>query len=199
MSHGGVRSEVPRRDRVVHGHEAPRTSRQRILEAAYLVIERDGATGLTLDAVAAEAEVSKGGLLYHFPSKEALVSAMMVGLCEAFGAAASEAAEADPEPVGRTVRAYLAASAGEVGRSRRWLALVGALALYPELVDIWRADVLAGLVADEEEGIDPAAAAIVRLTADGLWLSGVLGLSEVVADVRPQVLKRLEEMSRSRS
>jgi AcrR family transcriptional regulator len=44
-------------------------ARERILEAAYTVAERSGAAALTLDAVAAEAKVSKGGLLYHFPSK----------------------------------------------------------------------------------------------------------------------------------
>jgi len=36
-----------------------------------------GAKHLTLDAVAARAGVSKGGLLYHFPSKEDLLTAMV--------------------------------------------------------------------------------------------------------------------------
>lgn len=39
-----------------------------------------GERGATLDAVARDAGVSKGGLIYHFPSREALV----VGLCERF-------------------------------------------------------------------------------------------------------------------
>ena len=36
-----------------------------------------GAVHLTLDAVAERAGVSKGGLLYHFPSKESLLQAMV--------------------------------------------------------------------------------------------------------------------------
>jgi AcrR family transcriptional regulator len=47
--------------------------REEILDATEAVIGREGVAGLTLDAVAAECDVSKGGLLHHFPSKDALV------------------------------------------------------------------------------------------------------------------------------
>lgn len=53
------------------------SSRQKILQAAEGVVARDGGANLTLDAVAREAGVSKGGLLYHFPSKDALLSAIL--------------------------------------------------------------------------------------------------------------------------
>ena len=48
-------------------------TRARIRVAAAKVIERDGAGHLTLEKVAAEADLSKGGLLYHYPSKDALL------------------------------------------------------------------------------------------------------------------------------
>ena len=41
------------------------------------MIRRDGPQALTLDAVAAEAGVSKGGLLYHFASKRDLLDAVV--------------------------------------------------------------------------------------------------------------------------
>lgn len=47
-----------------------------LLDAAERVVFRDGAGQLTMDAVAAEAGVSKGGVLYAFPSKDALIDAM---------------------------------------------------------------------------------------------------------------------------
>jgi AcrR family transcriptional regulator len=50
--------------------------RNRILQAAERVVTEVGAARLTLDLVAQEADVSKGGLLYHFPSKEALLGAL---------------------------------------------------------------------------------------------------------------------------
>lgn len=172
-------------------------TRERILEAAYAVAERSGVAALTLDAVAAEAEVSKGGLLYHFPSKEALLSGMVDGLCRTCRDLAAAAAQADPEPLGRSARAYLAASAGDLWHSSRWMALMGALVLNPGLLDAWRADVLAGRAADEEEGVDPAAAAIVRLAADGMWLWGILGLPGPDGALKAKVLAGLNQMTRT--
>jgi AcrR family transcriptional regulator len=56
---------------------SPRPARDRLLDAAERVVVESGATHLTLDAVAKSAGVSKGGLLYHFPSKEALLEGML--------------------------------------------------------------------------------------------------------------------------
>src|SRR4029450_10379480 len=50
--------------------------RDRILEAAERVVGDIGAGRMTLDVVAQAAGVSKGGLLYHFPSKESLLGAL---------------------------------------------------------------------------------------------------------------------------
>ncbi len=51
--------------------------RDRLLDAAEKVVARDGVNNLTLNTVAAEAGVSKGGLLYHFPHRRSLVDATM--------------------------------------------------------------------------------------------------------------------------
>ncbi len=56
-------------------------SRRKILEAAALVAVRDGLGAVTLDAVAKEAKISKGGLLYHFRSKDDLIAAMLEDFC----------------------------------------------------------------------------------------------------------------------
>ena len=57
---------------------APRTnSRDRILAAAVEVAQEAGAGNLSLDAVAQRAGVSKGGLLYNFPSKAKLLQALV--------------------------------------------------------------------------------------------------------------------------
>ncbi|TCP22440.1 TetR/AcrR family transcriptional regulator [Rhodovulum adriaticum] len=54
-----------------------RNARSRILDAAEAVALREGARHLTLDAAAREAGLSKGGVLYHFPSKQALLDGML--------------------------------------------------------------------------------------------------------------------------
>lgn len=48
-----------------------------ILEAAEAVVVEVGAARLTIDAVAERSGISKGGVLYHFPSKEALLEGMV--------------------------------------------------------------------------------------------------------------------------
>jgi AcrR family transcriptional regulator len=52
------------------------SSHDRILDAAADVITARGISAFTLDAVAQAAGVSKGGLLYHFSSKDSLISGL---------------------------------------------------------------------------------------------------------------------------
>src|SRR5262245_65257609 len=71
--------------------------RDRILDAAERVVGDVGAARMTLDGVAQAAGVSKGGLLYHFPSKESLLGALAQRYVESFdeciGAARGELQE----------------------------------------------------------------------------------------------------------
>lgn len=56
----------------------PRTiDRDKVLDAAEAVVTRAGAAGLTIDAVAREAGITKGGVQYAFGSKENLIRAMI--------------------------------------------------------------------------------------------------------------------------
>lgn len=51
--------------------------RQQLLDAALVVFAREGYTGASMEAVAVEAGTSKPTLYKHYPSKEALFTAMM--------------------------------------------------------------------------------------------------------------------------
>ncbi|MGO4383258.1 TetR/AcrR family transcriptional regulator [Specibacter sp. RAF43] len=53
------------------------SARDRVLQAYEELLINDGPRAATLDAVAAGAGVSKGGLLYHFKSKEALTAGLL--------------------------------------------------------------------------------------------------------------------------
>ena len=54
-----------------------KTTRDALLDAADHIVASRGVARLTLEEVAREAGVSKGGLLYHFKSKDALTEAMI--------------------------------------------------------------------------------------------------------------------------
>mgnify|MGYP002636276428 CR=1 FL=1 len=53
-----------------------------ILSAAAQVVQSAGAGHLTIDAVAKQAALSKGGVLYHFPNKRALLEGMLADLMD---------------------------------------------------------------------------------------------------------------------
>ncbi|MBS1672357.1 MAG: TetR/AcrR family transcriptional regulator [Actinobacteria bacterium] len=55
----------------------PPHARERVLDAFEKLLLSDGERAATLDAVARAAGVSKGGLLYHFASKDELAGAMI--------------------------------------------------------------------------------------------------------------------------
>jgi len=53
------------------------TTKDRIIAAAMLITSCKGARHLTIDAVTTETGLSKGGVLYHFPSKTALLEGLV--------------------------------------------------------------------------------------------------------------------------
>ncbi len=59
-----------------------RKNRAAILEAALNVFSAHGFRGATVDQIAVEAGLSKPNLLYYFPSKEAIHTALLSGLLE---------------------------------------------------------------------------------------------------------------------
>lgn len=71
-------------------------SREKILAAAADVARESGPGNLSLDAVAARAGVSKGGLLYNFPSKARLMQALVEHYLAEFQSSLTDA-QADGE------------------------------------------------------------------------------------------------------
>ena len=153
---------------------------------------------MTLEAVAREAGVSKGGLLYHFPSKEALISGMIGRLIEGFTEALGrELARERGSASGRWLRAYAGASFAE----DRWYleasaGLLVAVAEDPTLLDPLRRGFEEGQRWAERDGIDPAVATLVRLAADGLFFAELLGFAPPEGRLRERVLEALLALTR---
>ena len=155
-------------------------TKDRLLDAAGAVVMREGAQALTLDAVAEEAEVSKGGLLYHFKSKRDLVEGMVERWLAEFGRE-MEGEDAD------FVRGYIKASApagNELGMLAALVADPSLLVAVRKQYGIWQDRV-------EREGRDPVDATVARLAADGLWLAELLGMGPPTGELRERVLQRL--------
>ncbi len=63
-----------------------------ILSTTLSILEREGVTAITLDRIAQEAGLSKGGLLYHFSSKEQLIDALVARAVSALSLPADQRA-----------------------------------------------------------------------------------------------------------
>ncbi len=157
---------------------------------------RDGVRNLTLDAVAAHAGVSKGGLLYHFRSKEDLAAAMIERSIAWFDDALADAAKDDRVTKGRYTRAYVRASLGMTpltgeGFDSLCSSITTALLSFPERLDPVREQGARTQDEIEHDGFDPVLATIIRLAVDGLWLSENFNLMRFDPALKAKVAARL--------
>jgi AcrR family transcriptional regulator len=167
----------------------PASTRDQLLDAAIRLVLDQGGAALTLDAVARLAGVSKGGLLYHFPSKDALIVGLIDRLCAEFDAALeAELARAEGPPAGRWLRTYIRLCFAPSDRELAFsAALLAAGAFNPELLTPLRERFAAWQRRAESDGVDPALATALRLAADGLWFDDLAGLVPLSAERRAAV------------
>jgi len=173
---------------------APDDTRAEIIEKALEVAAELGASGFTLDAVAARTTVSKGALLHHFPTKIALLEGMIDHLGEMHTETILAEAARDPEPYGRNARAYLRATVTEpvtpqdvsIGR-----VVMAACAIEPALAQRWCGWIEKVKVDDPSDPVGADDALMLRLMADGLWISDLFGIHKVSAEQRLALLSLL--------
>ena len=152
-------------------------TRDRLLDAFEDLLVEGGERSATLDAVAAAAAVSKGGLLYHFASKDALVDGVLARLDALALQDAENIRTAPAGPVDYLIRtsvhtgspldrAYIAGSRLAQGRDPRAMQV---------LADIRRR----WLSVIEEAVHDPDTAQAIMLISDGLYVNSSLAENEL--------------------
>lgn len=168
-------------------------ARERIIDAAEQVVIEYGARHLTFDAVACKAGVSRGGLLYHFPDKEALLKGMLDRLVER---GAAHRARKRAELVAGTEReivAHVLSFLEEDDKAKR----AHAAALFAA-----GADNLGLLVPFKEEyrklmddvtrdGLSFERAAVITLATDGLRLLELLSISPFDKEERCRIVDEM--------
>lgn len=173
--------------------------RERLLAAAAGLLVSVGVHGVTLDAVARSAGVSKGGLLHHFSNKQKLIEAVLADLLNKLGKDIDDHMTRDPEPYGRFTRAYVATTFVDFDgeRGNLWAALSVALLSDPSLRRIWGEWLTVQLEKHRETDTAPSLAT-VRLAADGVWLAHLLKHASVPMPDFAEVRRDLMALSRRR-
>ncbi|SET17790.1 TetR/AcrR family transcriptional regulator [Oceanicella actignis] len=169
-------------------------TRARILDAAARIARERGARHVTIDAVTAASGLSKGGVLYHFPSKAALLAALIAREVEALRArcdAHREAARGAPNP---TLRGFLSALEQMMDEGDRLpMAILAASAEDPALLDPVRAEFRARWARIAAETAAPDRAFAIWSAIEGLRLFDMFAAAP---EGRAQIRAALPELRR---
>jgi AcrR family transcriptional regulator len=168
-------------------------TRKAVLQAALTIIARDGPARLTLDAIARESGMSKGGLTHQFPTKDAVLKALLEHQIEYFGdftqryLAEAGAASAQPQ-----LAAQIATLREAITQPHSVaLAILGALTQDPSLMTRTREASGKTVDAIKTEAADPQLALLRWAAAQGLVLMSLFGLNPLTDQERGQLFARL--------
>jgi AcrR family transcriptional regulator len=168
--------------------------RERILDAALAVIAEAGACRMTLEAVAAAAAVSKGGLLYHFPDKQALLRGLLDRHLDRRKADFAQAQREHGAATADLLHARIAV-VDEPACASAALPLLGILALEPRLLARPQAESAEFIGRLRDDPARFAQALVVTLASSGLILSEALGTLPLTPDERAALIGELHRLA----
>ncbi|MCC8194433.1 MAG: TetR/AcrR family transcriptional regulator [Deltaproteobacteria bacterium] len=178
-----------------HQKKQPVYLRTRLLGAAGEIAAAGSVDAVTLDKVARNAGVSKGGLLHHFPSRQALIEALCEDMFQKWSDDIARRMHEDPIIEGRFTRAYIRSSlCGEAGKFN--MRLVGALTMAmswdASLRNQWKSWLEARISLAEGRENTPERC-LARAAADGLWLADYTGVDVLDPCIREAIVRKLIE------
>lgn len=147
----------------------PAEMRRRILEVAQELASTAGAEGVRFSEVAKRADVTTGGIVHHFPNKNALLAAVIEVLVEEMEHDVEDAiGRGEPAPY-LVTRVYLKHTLAET--NARFAALMRLVLSSSELGRLWNVG-LDRMLERAHPTDRSTKACLVRCAADGLWLEG---------------------------
>ncbi|WP_422660412.1 TetR family transcriptional regulator [Paenibacillus sp. EC2-1] len=167
----------------------------KLLEAASKVIITQGIGSLTLEAVAIEAGVSKGGLLYHFPNKEELIVGLNLYALERF----RNSIQLEMEAGKNYVEAYAIATLNDIFDPKYIgidASVLAASANHIEVLKMWNEECKRFTAEMKKEGIPFELGMSLRLACDGLWYSKIFGIGELNEEEQRRMITYLLERIR---
>jgi AcrR family transcriptional regulator len=173
-------------------------ARERIIDAAEQVVIRRGASHLTFDAVASEAGVSRGGLLYHFPDKEALLRGMLDRLLERAKERRAKKRAGLAEGPEREIVAHVLSFLEEDDKTKRAhaAALFATGAHDPGLLAPIKEEYRKFMDDLTGDGLRFERAAVIALATDGLRLLELLSVSPFNKEERRRIVKEMISLAK---
>lgn len=171
-------------------------TRKKLIGAASAIIKERGVGGFTLDAVAKHAGVSKGGLLHHYPSKDALISGIIEEEMQRFKEQLQIRYEQTEKKPGDLLRAYIQMSEQPYDDLIGFFGIMAAIGINPRLLDLVKREQmeLNDRLLQDAEGVQEAH--LILMTLDGLLYNDLFNLITLDGSKRHAIILQLLNMIR---
>ncbi|MCB1635594.1 MAG: TetR family transcriptional regulator [Xanthomonadales bacterium] len=174
----------------------PPKARPAILDAAERIVKEHGAANLTFDELARVSGVTRGGITYHFPTKEMLLQALVLRDVEHWSRRLTNHRQQLGDCPGAEVIAHLRSAAEDDPERRRLIGgLLSAVAHDPSLLQPVREFA--------REAMPPASDLcqaelklwILRMASDGLFWADMMKCTELPAGLRERLVAEIERLA----
>lgn len=169
----------------------PSSTRDKIIDAAMSIVRDQGVGKLTLDEAAKAAGLSKGGVLYHFKTKDDLIRGMVERLIGEMDALELSYYKQEPEGPYRWVRSAVKTAFDPAGPACDSVggALLAAITVNPELMAPVHAKYAEWLERIRTDSPDPRLAGLICMALDGYYFERIMGL-QLCSDQDKENLKQ---------
>jgi AcrR family transcriptional regulator len=166
-----------------------------VLDAAEIILIESGVQHFTLEAVAKRAGISKGGLLYIFPTKDQLILAMLDREVSRFSAEVMRSSEVHSEDTYASLLGYIATARSEdVSVANKAANLMATLIHAPAMLEPARLFYLKMLGQFDLQSIEGRRGRLAYLAVEGAFLLRALGLKTMTEEEWLGILADAQDM-----
>jgi AcrR family transcriptional regulator len=169
---------------------------ERILAAARQIVERDGAGALTFDELVRESGITRGGITYHFPTKEDLLRSLLEADSRRWDDAEAALTPGDCDPETARLLGFIRTLTAQDESHRRFLCgMLSAATLDPSLMDPCRQELRERLGRKQWTERD-LRQHLVHLAAEGLMWQELFQMYSMPAAARVRLVALMQELAR---
>jgi AcrR family transcriptional regulator len=171
-------------------------AKARILSAARQIVENDGAGALTFDELSKVSGITRGGITYHFPTKEDLLRGLLEADFRKWDDAEAAATPCDCDPDTARLLGFIGTLTAQDESHRRFLCgMLSAATLDPSLMDPCRQELRERLGRKQWTDRD-LRLHLVHLAAEGLMWQELFQMYTMPAPARARLVALMEQLAR---
>ncbi len=174
----------------------PASAKPKILSAARRIVENDGAGALTFDELVKVSGITRGGITYHFPTKEDLLRGLLEADFAQWDVAEAALTPRDCDPETARLLGFIRTLTTQGDSDRRFLCgMLSAATLDPSLMDPCRKELRERLGRKQWTDRD-LRQHLVHLAAEGLMWQELFQMYSMPAAARAKLVALMEELAR---